>query len=632
MVIIRRAAPSRGGSSRGIVACITVKFQSCCPESRVTHHVAHHVAGQPSYPLQTPIRQAANRVIDLFPSLKGYQRSWLARDLLSGLTIAAIAIPGQIAVAKLAGMPPTTGLWVAIVAGFVALLFVANRQIWFGSDSTTAPLIIAGLGVLAVPASDQYVALAVTLAILVGVLICIVAFANMLWLAELMSRTVIAGFMAGVAVIIIVGQLPALFGIPAGGTHTLQKLWHVVTHLSELNPVATVVGLASLIALPLCTRINRRLPGALLVVSIATLATALLSLTRFDVQVLGTLQGGLPHPVMPNLSLDAIRAVLPTAFAIALISIAQTGAVARSNADATGDPPELKSSFTGLGIANLASAATGSFSVDSSAGATAVNNSSEQRSQLGAGVGALALLLVVLFATSLVADLPEATLAAIMIVMSARIINLKELRRIGGFSTEALALAIGTFAAVVVLGVESGVLIAVVFTLVTRAIRSSRPEITVLGRRADGHWLPDAEEHAEPADGVLVIRLNGPVWFANANWFHDQVVADLETDPSIRGIVIDTVTIDDLDYTGASVLKDLVIVANRDGIVVAVTHVKGRTDDSLRRIKLTSVLPQHQLFESVEDAYQYVQSTLAQSERPGTPASPGTGSHPQPKE
>ena len=164
---------------------------------------------------------AGDSMMTLFPSLKGYERSWLARDVVAGLTIAAIAVPGQIAVAKVAGMPPTTGLWVAIAAGFAALIFVASRQLWIGSDSTTAPLILAGLSVMAAPGSDQYVRLAVTLTIIIGVLVCIVAFAKMLWIAELLSRTVVVGFMAGVAVIIIVGQLPSLLGIPPGGTNTL---------------------------------------------------------------------------------------------------------------------------------------------------------------------------------------------------------------------------------------------------------------------------------------------------------------------------------------------------------------------------------------------------------------------------
>lgn len=556
---------------------------------------------------------AGDSMMTLFPSLKGYERSWLARDVVAGLTIAAIAVPGQIAVAKVAGMPPTTGLWVAIAAGFAALIFVASRQLWIGSDSTTAPLILAGLSVMAAPGSDQYVRLAVTLTIIIGVLVCIVAFAKMLWIAELLSRTVVVGFMAGVAVIIIVGQLPSLLGIPPGGTHTLQKLWHVLTNLNEINPAAAAIGFASLIALPLFARINKKLPGALLVVALATLAVALLSLKRFDVEVLGPLDGGLPHPVWPDISLDALRGVLPTALAISLLVIAQTAATSRSNADANGAQTDLRADFTGIGAANLASAATGSYSVNGSPGATAVMAASGSRSQLASAVGAFALLLVVLFATGLVADLPMATLAAIMIMISARIINVKELKRIRRYSVSAFVLSLGTFAAVVVLGVESGVLIAVTVSLIARAVQSSRPELVEVGRRSDGHWLPIDEPHAHHHDGIVAIRLNGPVWFTNANWFHDEIMAKLESDPGIRGLIIDTVAIDDLDYTGASVLKDLVILVQSRGIEVAVVHVVGRTDESLQRIRLTTKLPEHRLYESLEDAYQDLASTLPAS-------------------
>lgn len=550
-------------------------------------------------------------MVSLFPSMKGYQRSWLARDVVAGVTIAAIAVPGQIAVAKVAGMPPTTGLWVAIAAGIVALVFVASRQLWMGSDSTTAPLIFAGLSVMAVPGSDQYVRLAVTLAILVGVFVCIVAFAKMLWIAELLSRTVVTGFMSGVAVIIIVGQIPSLLGIPAGGTHTLQKIWHILTNLGEINWAAATIGVVSLVALPVFAHINKKLPGALLVVTLATLATALLSLKRFDIEVLGPLDGGLPHPVWPDFSIDALRGVLPTALAIALLAIAQTAATSRTNADANGEQANLKDDFTGLGIANLASAGTGSYSVNGSPGATAVMASSGARSQLGAAIGSLVLLVIVLFATGLVADLPMATLAAIMIMLSARIVNITELKRIRRYSGSAFALSLGTFAAVVVLGVESGVLIAVTVSLIARAVQASRPELTQLGRRSDGHWLPIDEPHAHHHDGILVLSLNGPVWFANANWFHDQILAHLDANPDTRGLIINTVAIDDLDYTGASVLKDVVILVQARGVQVAVVHVVGRADESMQRIRLTSKLADHRLFQSVEDAYQDLATTLS---------------------
>ncbi|MEI6624415.1 MAG: SulP family inorganic anion transporter, partial [Actinomycetes bacterium] len=231
----------------------------------------------------------------LFPSMVGYRRSWLVRDAIAGITIAAIAIPGQIAVAKVAGMPPTTGLWACIAAGLVGFAFISNRYLWVGADSTTAPLVIAGLSVMAIPASEHYVQLAVTLALLVGAIFVVVAVAKMTWLADLLSRTVVVGFMAGVATIIVVGQLPALLGIPPGGTHTLSKLWHVLTNLGQINPVSATIGIVSLAALPLFTVLNRKLPGALLVVALATLATAALSLTRFQVDVLGPLQSGPPQ-------------------------------------------------------------------------------------------------------------------------------------------------------------------------------------------------------------------------------------------------------------------------------------------------------------------------------------------------
>ena len=540
----------------------------------------------------------------LLPSFQGYQRSWLMRDLLAGVTIGAIAIPGQIAVAKVVGMPPTTGLWACVAAGIFAALFVANRVLWIGSDSTTSPLIFAGLSVVAVPGSEQYVRLAVTLAICVGAIFVVVAIAKMQWIADLLSRPVTIGFMAGVATIIVVGQLAGLLGIPAAGKSTLEKLWNVLSNLDKINWLAALIGVVSLVALPLFTRLNRKLPGALLVMTLATLATALLSLTRYGLEVLGPLQTGAPHWVWPDFSFDAIRVVLPTALAIALIAIAQTAATSRSSADAGGFTTSLRADFTGVGVANLASAGVGAYSVDASPGATVVMQSSGTKSQLGSVIGAVCVLVVVLFAGGLLADLPTATLAAIMILLSVRIVNVKELRRIRSYSKPALALTIVTFGAVVILGVELGVLIAVALALVNRGVKTSRPEIIELGRRPDGHWLPIAESSAEPTGEIVVFRLNGPLWFANASWFHDEIKLHLDQTPDVTGVIIDTTGIDDIDYTGASVMADIVVMLGTRGLQVAMTHIPGQADDSLERIRITQELPERCLFASTEDAYQ----------------------------
>lgn len=563
------------------------------------------VGGKPAP--STPVAAAPQRPRLLFPSLQGYQRSWLPRDVIAGITIAAIAIPGQIAVAKVAGMPPTTGLWACIAAGLVAAMLVANRVLWIGSDSTTAPIILVGLSALAASGTEEYARLAVTLALSVGAIFIVVAIAKLDWLADLLSRPVIAGFMTGIATIIVVGQLPALLGIPPAGEHTLSKLWNVLANLGEINWVAATIGIASLVLLPLFARMNKRIPGALLVMAIATLATAALALTRFNVDVLGPLQTGPPHFVLPALSLDAIRGVLPTALAIALLSIAQTAATSRSSADMNGFSTSLRSDFAGVGLANIASGGVGAYSVDASPGATVVMASSGARTQLAAMIGAVIVLGVVLFGGTLLADLPNATLAAIMILLSVRIVNVRELRRIRNYGAGAWALTVVTFAAVVVFGVEVGVVIAVTLALVARAVRTSRPEVIELGRRPDGHWLPADHDGAAEPTGMLVVRLNGPLWFANANWFHDTIKALAEAHPEVRQMIIDTVVIDDLDYTGASVMTDVVVWLEGRGIDVAMTHIPGRANDALRRIRIAQDLPEGRLFASTEDAYQALQ-------------------------
>lgn len=539
----------------------------------------------------------------LFPTFRGYQRQWLRGDLLAGVTIGAIAIPGQIAVAKVAGMPPTTGLWAFVAAGVFACVFVANRVLCIAADSTTAPLVFAGLSVAAAPASHEYVRLAVTLALLIGLILLVVAVFRLQWLADLLSRPVMVGFMAGVAVTIIVGQLPALLGIPSGGTHTLEKLWHVLTNLSQINWVATAIGVSSLVLLAVFGRINRKLPGALLVIVLATLATAAMSLTQYNVETLGPLQTGLPQWVWPNFSLDALRLLLPSALAISLIAIAQTAATSRTSADAGGFTTSLRQDFAGLAFTNFASGGLGSFNVDGSPGSTVVMQSSGARSQLGNLIGGLFVLCIVLFAGGLLADLPSSTLAAVMILLSVRIVDVRQMRRIRAYGILAWLLMAVTLLAVVILGVEVGLVIAVALALANRAVRSSRPELFELGRRSDGHWLPIQSDAAHHTGDIVCFRLNGPIWFANASWFHDEIKDRLFAQPSFRKVILDATGVDDLDYTGSSTLLELVETLEDQGYGVAVATIPGRTQESLRKIDLRSVLPADHVFASVEDAF-----------------------------
>ncbi len=540
-----------------------------------------------------------------FPSFQGYHRKWIGRDVLAGVTVGAIAIPGQIAIAQLAGMPPTTGLWACVGAGVLATIFVANRVLWLGADSTTAPLIFAGLSVVATAGSERYVQLAVTLALCIGAMFAVIALARLQWLADLLSRPVVLGFMAGVALTVIIGQLPDLLGIPKGsGTDAISKSWDLVTNLGQINIVSAAIGIGSLVLLPMFARLNARIPGALLVMSIATLGTAALSLTSLDVAVLGPLSTGLPQLVAPDFSVSTLVVVLPVAFSIVLISVAQVGATSRSLAQRGGFTPDLRADFTGVAAANIASGALGAFSVNASPGQSGVMANSNTRSQLGSLVGALVVLVAVLFAVRLLAYLPLATLSAILILIISRIVNFAELRRIRQFGWGAFALSFATFLAVVVLGVELGVIVAVALALLNRGLMTSRPEIRIMHRRPDGHWLPHADEQATHGGRLLTVRLNGPLWFANANWFQDEVKRLIRANPNLNQLIIDTTGIDDLDYTGSSVLVELIDQLEESEIEVMLIRTKGRVEHSLRRIRIERDLPADHTFDSIEDAYQ----------------------------
>ena len=536
----------------------------------------------------------------LFPTLRGYRRQWLGRDLVAGVTFGAVTMPGQLATAHLAGMPPITGLYGFLVATVIGAAISTNRHLAFGVDSTVAPILAAGLIALdLVEESPRYVGLALVTAFLVGIFTLFVGVARLGWVGDFLSRPVMIGFFGGIAVIIIVNQLPGLLGVPDGQGRTVERIVKLSGQFREVHIPTLVLGVSSLVLLLGIARINRRIPGALIVLILSTAAMFVFHLTDDGVAVLGPLERGLPSLDLPPFSFEALEAVSTTALVIATLCLAQTAATTRSAANLGGYETDVNADFRALGLANVMSSMVGSFTVNASPPSTTIIAESRARSQLASLIAA-GMAVVVLFFSQLIEHLPMATLSAVLIYIAIKIFRLDQMRATREFSWKAFALMLIALAGTVLLGIVYGVLFAVVVSFVYQASRTARPELLRLGRSPEGTWLPVTDERAEAVPGIAAFSLNGPLWFGNASWFRMQLIGaipDTEDQPDL--LLLDARRIDDIDFTGAEALSDVAEIAALRGVPFVVVVQQGRTQRAFTGGGFSELLGRSRFFDTI---------------------------------
>lgn len=551
-----------------------------------------------------------------FPTLRGYRRAWLGRDLLAGVTFGAVTIPGQLATAHLADLPPVTGLYGFLAACLLAAAWAANRQLAMGVDSTVAPILATGLaGLVLVGDAGAYQSLAVVATFCVGVMILVVGLANWSWFGDLLAKPVVIGFLGGIAIIIVVDQIPGLLGMPAEGGRTVARIGDAAAHLGDIQLATAAIGVTSLVLLLVSSRLSRRFPGALVVLVGATAAVAMFGLSDRGIAVLGPIPSGLPSLALPPLSLEAVEAVLGTAVAITFICLAQTSATSRSAAAIGGFETDVSADFRALGGANILSSLFGAFTVDASPPSTQIVAQSRGRTQLVSLVGAV-MVVAVLFVSWLAEDLPTATLSAVLIYIAARIFHLDQMRATYRYSWRAFALMLVTLFGVVLLGIVYGVALALLISFAERARRTARPELVRIGRLANGHWVPVLDERTESFDDILAYQLNGPLWFGNAEWFRQRMFHKLAGDRPPRVLVLDATRMDDIDYTGADALLEVAKVCTLRGVRFGIAAHAGRTLSEFDRSGLVDELGADRFYDTTEEAVQAL-SSEAKTQRQG---------------
>ncbi|MBI1415914.1 MAG: STAS domain-containing protein [Limimaricola sp.] len=542
----------------------------------------------------------------LFPTLRSYRATWLPGDAAAALTLAAIAIPEQLATARLIGLPPVTGL-LAFAAGTLAFaVFGRARALSVGADSTIAPVIGGTLAVLALAGGGQVAGLAVVLALMVGLLLLGAWVMRLGWAADLMSQPVTTGFLIGIAVHIVIGQLPVLLGLPTPPGTGAARLWDVMATLQGTHALPLAVG-GGMLAIALAAEwLNPRLPGPLLGLAASLGLVLALGRGTGGLEVLGdvTLQLQVPHLTLPGW--PTIAALLPLALVVAVLVMIQTAAVLQALDD--GALPESEDAigrtFAALGAANIAAAALGAFPVNASPPRSAIVANSGGRSQL-AGVLAVAVCAVVVLAGGgLLALVPQAALAGTLIFIATRIVRARLALRIARQSPQEALLLVASAALVVFLPIGVGVGLAIVLSLVHSLYTIARPQCRELLRLPGTTiwWADTPERPGQREDGVLVMALGAPVNFINTRGMLAQIDTALATRPA-RLLVIEAAAVASIDFTGADLLRDRVAGWRAGGFAVALARLESQTaTGAARRTGLIAAFGPGAVHHSVEDA------------------------------
>ena len=549
----------------------------------------------------------------LLSSLHGYSRAWATPDLLAALTLLVIAVPEQLATSRLAGMPAITGFY-AFVAGTVLFaLLGSNPQMSVGADSTIAPLFAVAVMRLAPAGSPHYIDLVGILAVMVGAIVALIGLLRLGWIAEFLSAPIITGFLAGVAVIIVVHQLPDLFGLPSVSGSTLNRVSVVVSHLGEVSGWTLAIGAAVFAVVVAAERIDRKLPGALVGLVGSTVAVGVFGLHAHGVAILGAIAHGAPRLGLFDVSWSAIASVAPVAGVVALVVVSQSAATTRAFADLGHYEVDVGRDFVGVGAGSIAAGLLGAFPVNASPARTAATASAGGRTQ-AAGLGAAAALLLLIPAAGLLKDVPLATLAAVLIFIATRIFHGRDLVAIARFDRFELGLAVVTLLTVALAGVEQGIGVAVGLAILDRTRLSARPQVHELGRiPGTTSWVAlSASKDAAPQPGVLALLFATPLWYANAIHFRAQVEACIgQAKQPPRLLVLDALGMHDVDYTGSRTLAELLDELDHEHVAFAVARAGEHAIDGLRHSGLLARIGADHVFPSVDEAVKALGAPLA---------------------
>jgi SulP family sulfate permease len=512
----------------------------------------------------------------LFQGILPLDKSRLAPEIIAGITLAALGIPEVLGYTKISGTPVITGLYTMLLPAALFAIFGSSRHLVVAADSATAAILAAGLVGLASAGSNEYVALAGVLAFMAAGFLILARVIGLGFMADFLSRTVLVGFLTGVGMQVALSQLSGMLGLAGGGRGALEKVWSDLQQADHVNVYALAITLSVLLVIVGSKKVSKRIPGPLIALTGAIALSWGLGLGK-HVRVLGSVPSGLPHFGLPHMqwSLNLIQRLVPTAFAMFVVILAQSAATSRAYAARYSERFSQNVDLVGLSIANIGAGLTGAFVVNGSPTKTEMVTSAGGSSQLAQIATCVIVLLVLLFLTKPLEFMPEAVLAAVVFLIGVALIDIKGMRAIYRERPVEFWVAVLAALTVVIVGVEQGILLAMFLSLVSHTRHGYRPQNALIVTDPSGRWSAQpVNTHLQLAPGLLVYRFSHGMYYANARILSEEITWLVDkANPRLKWFCIDVSAVDDVDYTAAATLRSLVGQLGQDTVKLVFSGV-----------------------------------------------------------
>jgi len=538
-----------------------------------------------------------------FRGLLPLDRSQLIANLVAGLSLAAMNIPQAMGYAKIAGMPVITGLYTLLLPLVVFAVLGSSRYLVVASDSATAAILAGGLAGLAVMGSPEYVGLAGMVALLTAGMLLLARILNLGFLADFLSRTVLIGFLTGVGFQVGIAVLNTMLKINVVGNNPVHQLFEVIVNLDRTHLPTAGLSLSIIIAVVYLQKKFPRFPGALMAVIAAVILSYVFGFSQYGMEVIGPVSGDFPHPVLPAFEKNMIMNLLPVAMSCFIMIVAQSSLTARAYGTKHHQHVDENRDLLGLSAANGAAALSGTFVVNGSPTQTAMVETSGGSSQLAHLSTACVVLFVLLFLTGPLQFLPVCVLGAIVFTIAIRLVDVAGFRDLWRKSRHEWRLALITALSVVLFGVENGILIALILSLLQHVRHSYHPSTSIEGKTPDGHWIMHHFDTGEMAEeGLAVYWFGSSLFYANSDRFATKARHLVKKfSPGLKWVVVDAGAISAIDYTSGGMIRELDDDMKRQGIRMVFVHLSRSAKKDMEQLGLNDVFGEERRFESLRD-------------------------------
>ncbi|HHM4984103.1 TPA: SulP family inorganic anion transporter [Pseudomonas aeruginosa] len=560
-------------------------------------------------------------------SLLHYRRAWFRPDVQTGLSVAAIQIPTAIAYAQIAGFPPQVGLYACILPMLIYALIGSSRQLMVGPDAATAAMVAAAITPLAAGDPQRLVDLSMIVAIMVGLFSIVAGLARAGFIASFLSRPILVGYLNGIGLSLLVGQLGKLFGYEAATSGFVAGILALLENLLHIHWPTLILGSLSLLLMVLLPRRFPQLPGALCGVLLASLAAALLGLDRYGVELLGEVPAGLPQLSWPQTSLEELKSLLRDATGITVVSFCSAMLTARSFAARHGYSINANHEFVALGLANIGAGVSQGFAISGADSRTAVNDMVGGKTQLVGVVAALVIAATLLLLNKPLGWVPMPALGAVLLLAGWGLIDVQALKGFWKLSRFEFSLCLLTTVGVLSVGVLPGIFVAVSIAVLRLLYYTYRPSDAVLGwmHGIDGQVELAKYPQATTLPGLVIYRFDAPLLFFNADYFKQRVLAVVDGSERPNAVLLNAEAMTNLDISGLATLHEVQQILKAQGVHLSLARVTGQTLDLLQRSSMLGEIKPPLVFSSVRSGVSAYRYWLRQQERLAAQAAATSG-------